>query len=470
MTAWPSPAIAPVAPNEILAELAKVPALQALFDDRIRGTSARGIDRVNPDQFSYDLAKSLPVVTDKLLAGTYRFAPYLESLRLKAHDKPPRVISIPTVRDRVVLLVLKELLHRVFPECVARRLPNEYVRSIIASYDAGFRGSYVKADIRAFFDSIDQARLVAILASRLPSPILRLLEKAIRNPTLPTHYAGRPPRLRPLAKGVPQGLAVSNILAEIYMHKSDGEIEARVEQYLRYVDDIVLLVSPDQEDVSYEALGDHLARIDLQLAQDKHRQGSIEKPFEYLGYEMGLPRVSVRPATVSRFVDSLAGQFKQFALRTDPRYRAEWLDDAGRVAVFLDDLNERLTGAVSQNRRYGWLFYFLEINDHSLLHSIDHIVRGLWARYMTGPHPRGLKRLARAHYEARFNQLGTYIHNYNQYRTLASKLELLVRRGVLDPASQARHTRAQVEEMFAEFRSRNLARLEADVGGHFLSE
>jgi len=259
-------------------------------------------------------------------------------------------------------------------------------------------------------------------------------------------------------------LAISNILAEIYIHDADSAISKQVHRYLRYVDDILLFVEPGEEDATEGAMETLLANLGLSLAPDKHHVGFIEDRFEYLGYEMTLPRISVRRVAVSRFVDSLAGLFTRYSLKTEQRYRADWLDAKARQAVFLDELNERISGAVSGNRRYGWIFYFLEIDDEPLLHNLDHVVRELWSRHFRSSAPAGLKRLARAYWEARFNQLGNYVHNYNQYRTLAGKLELLARRGVLDPTSQARHKAADIETMFAQYRARSLARLEADAG------
>lgn len=435
-----------------------------LFANRIAATSTRGIDRLNPEQFQGTLGNAIAIVQDKVVKGTYRFAPYLESLRLKAHDKLPRVISIPTVRDRLVLLVLKELLHKTFSECVAMRLPNEFIRSIRELYSNGFRGSYVKCDIKSFYDTIDHRRLLDKLQARLPGSIVRLVERAIRNRTVAPHRRGVRSKLRPLSAGVPQGLAISNILAEIYIRDTDAVMSKQVHSCLRYVDDILLFVERGEEDGAERSVKTLLADLGLSLAPDKHHSGFIEDRFEYLGYEMSLPRISVRPVAVSRFVDSLAGLFARYSLRTEQRYRADWLDSKAREAVFLDELNERISGAVSENRRYGWIFYFLEIDDEPLLHSLDHVVRELWLRHVPSSPSAGLKRLARAYWEARFNQLGNYVHNYNNYRTLASKLELLVRRGVLDPKSQARYKAGDIETMFAQYRAKSLARLEADVG------
>jgi hypothetical protein len=271
-------------------------------------------------------------------------------------------------------------------------------------------------------------------------------------------------RLGPISKGIPQGLSISNILAEVYVHEVDESITPMVLAYFRYVDDILMFTQIGTEESKYSQLSATLAPIGLTLSDEKHASGPAGAPFEYLGYMLELPVISVKHANIGRLLDSLAAYFARYRHGGDPRLRHGWLDAEARQRIFLDELNERITGAVSENRRYGWLFYFTEINDLSLLYKLDHIVRDLWQRFIGQTVPPGLKRFARTYHEARFNQLGGYIHNYDRYDTLGAKLDFLVSRGYLDPKSRAQYTPDQVDQMFRRARYRNLVRLEADVG------
>ena len=85
---------------------------------------------MNIYQFFKQSNQHIDNIQTKCLQGNYRFSPYLENLKSKGKDKKPRVISIPTVRDRIVLLALKELLVKIFPECVPKKLPNTYINEI----------------------------------------------------------------------------------------------------------------------------------------------------------------------------------------------------------------------------------------------------------------------------------------------------------------------------------------------------
>ncbi|MEC4818039.1 MAG: RNA-directed DNA polymerase, partial [Scytonema sp. PMC 1069.18] len=48
--------------------------------------------------------------------------------------------------------------------------------------------------------------------------------------------------------------------------------------------------------------------------------------------------------------------------------------------IFITNLNEKITGAISEERKYGWIFYFNAINDVSLLYKIDNIIAGFFKR------------------------------------------------------------------------------------------
>jgi hypothetical protein len=264
---------------------------------------------------------------------------------------------------------------------------------------------------------------------------------------------------------VPQGLAISNILAEIYVHEVDGTMQPGTLLYLRYVDDILMILETPQATVDhYERLKGVLAEIGLGVSEEKHVTGPLTMDFDYLGYRMRLPTVSVRVTTVRRLESGLARLFAGFAHKTDRRFQRRWLDEAAHRRILLDEVNERITGAVSENRRYGWLFYFSEMTDVHLLYELDHCVRCLWKRYVGDDPPNSLKRFVRALHEARHNQEGSYIHNYDRYRTLEQKLEFLRRRGQLDPESEVRHKEEELERLFTEVRSQSLAQLDSDVG------
>jgi hypothetical protein len=131
-----------------------------------------------------------------------------------------------------------------------------------------------------------------------------------------------------------------------------------------------------------------------------------------------------------------------------------------RVAedVFRYDLNERITGAFKDDQRYGWLWYFRQMNDFALLDKIDKIIKRELSKSSVTKHIRP-KRLKRAYYEIQnFAPGNTYILDYGLTDT--EKIQKYF--GFLD----ARISRSQTDEKtlaaFNHFTNNRLKRLMLD--------
>ena len=224
--------------------------LEKIFLERFQYSPSKGIDRLNGYQFQDRAKNEFTTVSRKIIAGTFRFSPYLEQLRLKGRGKFPRVIAIPTIRDRIVLNQLKECLAYAFPQCVPKNIANSYIRELAKELpNLDPKKAYVcGCDIKDFYGSIDRSRLIRILAKRIThKESLNLLRRCLITPIVPiginrsnyTHITQQ--------FGIPQGLAVSNLLASIYLQEVDERMSSLSVTYSRYVDDI--LIYGDESDV-----------------------------------------------------------------------------------------------------------------------------------------------------------------------------------------------------------------------------
>ena len=441
--------------------------IQEAFD-YVSRKKTRGIDGTTLDNFIANKDCNFNIINQKCINGTYRFAPYLQKLQTKGKGKAPRVISIATIRDRIVLHIIKVLLQKAFPECVNRKLPNNYVKEINDFFGKHGEDSslcYYKTDIKGFYDTIPHNNLLDKVSARADfTSFLTLLEKSIKNPTV-SYGSQRARKEDHNKKGVPQGLSISNILADIYLRDFDITLTKMASNYYRFVDDIIIFNFGPEKACLRGNIQEQIKEIGLELNDTKTVCKSENKVFEYLGYRFDLPKITIRSSSVDKFINSVASMICSHKNNMQVEIKKhKWLDAEAYNKILIETLNEKITGAVSENRKYGWLFYFLEINDENLLHRMDRIIESFFERLDEFGHqkPSNLKRLGRAYFEARYNLHSNYIHNYNKYVTLQDKLDYLNKLGKLNPDSK--YTEEEINGLFEKTKMQNLMHLENDIG------
>jgi len=354
-------------PYKKFKRLFRLKSIKQIYENDISKKATRGIDKIGVKTFNKNKITHLKIIYKKCNNGSLKFSPYVEKLQSKGRNKKPRAISVATIRDRTVLFLLKELLHEIYPDCVHRILPNNYIREIKEFYEGN--GSkhvcYLKTDIKSFYDNIDHEILLKILRKRIKSKlILALLKRAIKTPTVPSNYKKINKDEYKREFGVPQGLSISNILANIYLEGIDEKLGRLGLKYFRYVDDILHFLDDEKPDEIENTIKDELEKIKLEINESKTECYLTDRGFDYLGYKLSLPKVSIKDNNVDRFLTSVAAKFSTYTHNAvSQRKKFTWLTKEIQMKVFIDDLNEKLSGALSDNRRYGWLFYFLEIND-----------------------------------------------------------------------------------------------------------
>lgn len=441
------------------------------FESKFAKSQGKGIDRLNGLQFAPRAESELTVASGKCLTGTYRFAPYLENLKIKGRNKAPRVIGIPSIRDRVVLHQLNRYLSSVFPRCVPKNVASTYVREIAVDLSKKPLTELwiCGTDIQKFYDNVQPKTLFKELGEKVGCwQALRLVERALKTPTV-SKDSRRSTRCELSPKnGVPQGLAISNILASIYMQPVDEAMRALGLPYYRYVDDVLIYGSKNSVENAVISLEAQLTHIGLALhpfGSGKSFLQPASQRFGFLGYEFSLPVITVRDSTVERFLQSFAAMFSSYAHNKARRLeKYKYLDDVRLAEIFVLELNERITGAISEKKRYGWIAYFNQITDLSLLHRLDAAIAGFFARMGDFGYkpPIALRRLSRAYFEMKFAPEGGYVRNYDAIQTRVEKLEFLIDRGRIDPGETL--TNEQINNRYEKYRNRVLAEMHSDEG------
>ena len=354
--------------------------LEKLYLESVRYRNAKGIDNISNDSFSKDLANNVGLILRKAKNRTYHFSQYKEILLSKGKNRFPRVVSIPTLRDRLTLKALNDIIHPLFIgdyDSLHMIIASLVEEMMLTRYD-----SFIRMDVKNFYSSIIHDILLKSIRRKIRKrEILHLISDAISQSTVEVpskYYRDRS------AVGIPQGLSISNVLANIYMLKIDNKYKnINGIKYYRFVDDILILCNTNEVNNLLYDLETKFNNLDLKIHtqnenKDKSSNGRVKDGFQYLGYSFSDRKVSVRQSSVQRIYDKINKLFISFGHKKNSK-------NANHASVLEDliySLNEKIAGAKYQDKKYGWINYFSEIDDHTLLFKLDSHVKKMSKKYL----------------------------------------------------------------------------------------
>ena len=142
--------------------------LRDYFNRNILKKKVSGRDNLTTNIFLEKYGKDFEKIAEQCLNGTYRFSYYNEKLLLKGSKKYPRVISIPSIRDRLVLGVLNDYLSSVFCDCINHEVPNSLMSKIITTMNETEADvTFLRTDFHDFYGTIYIKMLMNMLSSRI---------------------------------------------------------------------------------------------------------------------------------------------------------------------------------------------------------------------------------------------------------------------------------------------------------------
>ena len=279
----------------LFVHVCKLETLREAYALAKRNDGSPGIDGVTFEAIEAGgVERFIGQIREELVTGEYL------PLRNRRQEIPKdggkvRVLGIPAIRDRMVQGALKLIVEPIFeadfqagsygyrPRRSAHAAVKRVAEAIVSN-----KTRVIDVDLSSYFDNIRHHLLLEKVARRVNDrDVLALLKKILK-------ANGK--------KGVPQGGVISPLLSNVYLNEVDRMLERAKEttregqytyvEYVRWADDLVILVDAYQRHDWLLAAVDKRLREELELLQvavneDKSRMVDLAKgdSFGFLGFE-----------------------------------------------------------------------------------------------------------------------------------------------------------------------------------------
>lgn len=276
---------------------------------RLRKDAAAGIDKMTKDMYAENLDANLSNLIDRLHRMAYKPQPVRRKYIPKPGSTKQRPLGIPCFEDKLVQAGLVRILESVYEQDFIEnsygfrpsRSCHNALKALSEAVENNPTNHIVEADIKGFFDNVNQEWLMKFLAHRIEDKrIQRMVKRFLRA------GVAEDGSVTISDDGTPQGGVISPILANIYLHyaldlwfeKVYRKSCAGFARLIRYADDFVVCFQykPDAERFR-EELGKRLGKFGLEVeptktkvmefgrfaVQHAKKNGAKAETFDFLG-------------------------------------------------------------------------------------------------------------------------------------------------------------------------------------------
>ena len=292
-----------------------------------RNRGAAGIDGMPVGRLSDHVAEHWESLRAKLLAGEYIPSP-VRRVEIPKPNGGTRLLGIPTVQDRWVQQMLLQVLQPIFDPGFSPhsygfrpgRSAHDAVRAAQGYIRAG-KNWVVDMDITKFFDCVNHDILMTRIGKTIRDKrVLRLIGKYLRAGVMINGV------VQESEQGTPQGGPLSPLLANIYLHALDEELEQRGLVFCRYADDCNIYVGSERAAERVLVQMSQWIGTELRLEVNAKKSG-VGRPWErkFLGFRVNAAgKIEAAPTSLERFKEKVRELWNSRQSLTSAELRDHW--------------------------------------------------------------------------------------------------------------------------------------------------
>jgi RNA-directed DNA polymerase len=270
----------------LLEELTELTNLSTALKRVVKNQGSSGVDGETVEEMKGWFGKNHKEFQRTLRSGSYQ----TQAVRGVDIPKPKggvRQLGIPTVRDRLVQQAISQRLEKMYDRTFSEssfgyrkgRTAHQALRQAGKYVSEGYKWM-VEIDLEKFFDKVNHDRLMWLLGTRIgDKKLLKLIGAFLRSGIMIGGIISQ------RVSGTPQGSPLSPILSNIILDELDKELERRGHKFIRYADDIIILL---KSELAAKRVLEGITRfIENRLLLKVNKQKSrVSRPYEvnFLGH------------------------------------------------------------------------------------------------------------------------------------------------------------------------------------------
>ena len=321
-----------------------------------KGTS--GVDGITVDELGYYMFKHKEEIKEQIRNLKYKPSP-VRRVEIPKENGKMRKLGIPTVVDRLIQQAMVQVLSPIFEQQFSDNSfgfrPNRCCEQAIIKALEYFNDGYdwiVDIDLRAFFDNVNQDKLIGIIRRTIKDGrVVSLIRKYLVSGVMINGVC------QPTKVGTPQGGNLSPLLSNIMLNELDKELEKRGLNFIRYADDCLIMVK--SEKAANRVMTTITNYIENKLGLIVNAEKSkVARPNEikYLGFGFYNNKEKWRPKPHLKSVQKFESKLKDITSRSN--------------AMSINDKIVKLNQVIR-----GWINYFKIADMKSLMIKISKHLR-----------------------------------------------------------------------------------------------